>query len=130
MELRNLTTSELFDRVQKLFLDALPKCQLPKDFEEDFRKSFAINADRFRDLRRARNKILHSAYIELKAGGEVHGIMRSNPKLEIDAETKEPLFDQEMLSEMSFRKEIQEIAGLVMFFNRCYMQLLHRLPAD
>jgi hypothetical protein len=127
-DLRDETAAVLFDKVKKLFLDALPRCRLDPELEEDFRTRFTTNAVRFRDVRHARNKILHSAYIELKAGGEVQGLMRSNSRLEVDCETGEPLFDQEMLSEGSFEDELKEMADLAMFFNRCYMQLIHRLP--
>jgi hypothetical protein len=129
-ELRNDTTAALFAKVEKLFLDALPKCRLDPELEADFRASLAKNAARFRSLRKARNKILHSAYIELKGGGEVHGLIRSNPRLAVDPETGELVFDREMLSEKAFEYEFKEIAALAMFFNRCYMQLIHRLPAE
>jgi hypothetical protein len=124
--LRDEPTAALFNKVGKLFLDALPHWRLDPELEEDFRTSFAKNAIRFTNLRRARNRILHSAYIELNAGGEMHGLMRSNPRLEVDIETGEPLFDQEMLSEDSFAFEFKEMADLAMFFNRCYIQLIHR----
>ena len=130
MELRNETTADLFAKVEKLFLEALPRCRLDPDLEADFRSSFAKNAERFRNLRRARNKILHSAYIELKAGCKIHGVMISNPKLTMDSETGKPLFDQEILSEKSFEEEFRQMAELALFFNRCYTQLIHSLPAD
>jgi hypothetical protein len=128
IDLRNDTNSVLIARVERLFLSALPKCRLDLQLEADFRNAFARNAVRFHALRRARNKILHSAYIELKAGGEVRGLIRSNPRLETDSETGEIMFDQEMLSEKSFDHEFKEMAELGMFFNRCYMQLIHRFP--
>ncbi len=129
-DLRNDSTSVLFGKVEKLFLVALPRCRLDPDLEEDLRTSFAEYATRFRDLRQARNKILHSAYIELKAGDKVHELLRSNPRLGVDNETSEPLFDQEMLSEDSFEHEFKEMADLAMFFNRCYTQLIARLDVD
>lgn len=127
-DLRNETTASLFLKVQKLFLDALPQCRLSPDLEENFRSSFAANAARFHNLRKNRNRILHSAYIELKAGGEVRELMRSNPKLMTEGETDEPLFDREFLTEESFDEELREMAELAMFFNRCYIQLIQRLP--
>jgi hypothetical protein len=33
-----------------------------------------------------------------------------------------------MLSKESFHQEFREMADLSMFLNRCYVQLLHRLP--
>jgi hypothetical protein len=54
----------------------------------------------------------------------------SNPRVTVDDETGEPLFDQEILSENSFDHEFKEMADLAVFFNRCYVQLLHRLPTS
>ena len=129
-DLRDETTHDLFKKVEELFLNALPKCQLGPELEEDFRTSFAANAARFHKLRKSRNKILHSAYIELKAGGELRGLLRSNPQLTTDSETGELLFEQEILSKRSFEHEFREMAELAVFFNRCYIQLIHRLPVN
>lgn len=128
IRLRKEKTEILIHKVEKLFLKALPKCQLGPELEAEFRTSFQSNVARLHNLRRARNKILHSAYIELKAGDEVHGFLRSDPKLDIDNETGEPLFDQEFLSERSFEKEFRDMAELALFFNRCYIQLIYRPP--
>jgi hypothetical protein len=126
--LRRDTNAALFSKVEKLFLKALPKCGLDPELEEDFRASFVQSGVRFHNLRRARNGILHSAFIELKAGGEVQVLLRSNPQINVDPETGETLFDQDFLSEKSFQNEFREMAELIMFFNRCYTQLIHRFP--
>lgn len=126
--LRNMSSAALFGKVEELFLEALPKCALGEDLESDFRDAFAACAERFRKIRQARNKVLHSAFIELKAGGEVAGIMRVDPKSMVDEESGERMFDSEMLSNESFRQEFAEMADLAMFLNRCYVQLLHRWP--
>jgi hypothetical protein len=126
--LRSDTNASLFSKVEGLFLQALPKCDLGPELEEDFRASFVESGARFQNLRRARNRILHSAFIELKAGGEVQGLLRSNPKISVDPETGETLFDQDFLSENSFQNEFREMADLIVFFNRCYTQLIHRFP--
>jgi hypothetical protein len=80
-------------------------------------------------IRRDRNRILHSAYIELKAGGEVRGMLRSSPKLQVDEETGKPLFDHELLSPESFSAEMKKMAEVGFFLGRAYMQLIHRYPA-
>lgn len=126
--LRKESTEQLFIKVERLFLNALPKCGLDPEHEESLRTSFGRYGARFHALRRARNKILHSAFIELKAGGEEHGILRSNPQIAVDPETGESLFDQEFLTERSFGDEMAQIADLAMFFNMCYTQLIHRFP--
>lgn len=126
--LRNLTNEKLVDRVHQLFVEALPKCKLPHELEADFADSFASSASVLHQLRRHRNRILHSAFIELKAGGEVQGLLRSNPKMQVDEETGETLFDQELLTAESFSKEMKMMADVAFFLNRAYLQLIHRYP--
>lgn len=126
-QLRSLTNEKLIDRVHDLFLQALPKCNLGLELERDFRESFSGCAMQLHQLRRDRNRILHSAFIELKAGGEVVGLIRSNPKLNVDEETGEVLYDREMLTPESFEEEMHRMAEAAMFLNRAYMQLIQRL---
>ena len=127
-DLRNLTNEKLVDRVHELFLQALPKCKLPHALEADFKDSFSSSVEHLHQLRRDRNRILHSAYVELKAGGEVQGILRSGARFQVDQETGEPLFDQELLTDKSFTSEMNAMAELAQFLNRAYMQLVHRYP--
>lgn len=127
-QLRNESTEKLFTKVEQLFMQALPKCGLDREHEENLRISFLEYGTRFHLLRKARNKILHSAFIELKPGVEIEGLLRSYPQIAVDPETGESLFDQELLTEDSFKVEMSEIADLAMFFNRCYTQLIHRFP--
>lgn len=126
--LRSLTNKKLIDKVHELFLQALPRCTLGRELENDFRTSFATCAQELHQLRRDRNRILHSAFIELKAGGEVVALMRSNPRLNVDEETDEVLYDQEMLTPESFASEMRKMAEVAMFLNRAYLQLIHRYP--
>ena len=126
--LRNLTNKKLINRIQELFIEALPKCQLPTELENEFKESINSYAEILHQLRRARNRILHSVFIELKAGGEVQGLVRSNPRLGVDEETGEVLFDQEYLRPNSFDKEMKEMAYTALFLNRVYTQLIHRYP--
>lgn len=115
-ELLQEKASELFKEFEKLFLEALPQCNLPLDLENDFRSSLRINSELFHKIRKTRNNILHSAYLELKAGGDILGIMQSNPKLN----------NHEILSEKSFNKDMEDIAILALFLNRCHIQLIQR----
>lgn len=127
-DLRNLTNEKLINRVHQLFVESLPKCKLPGDLESDLKKSFASSAKALHQLRRDRNRILHSAFIELKAGCETQGLLRSNPRTQVDEEAGEILFDQERLSTESFSKEMSVMADLALFLNRAYLQLIHRYP--
>jgi hypothetical protein len=126
--LRNLTNEKLIERVHELFVQALPKCRLDQELEEDFKQSFASAVNELHKVRRDRNRILHSAFIELKAGGEVQGLLRSNPKTQVDEETGETMYDQELLSPESFSNEMKMIAEVAMFLNRAYIQLIARYP--
>ena len=126
--LRNLTNEKLVDKVHDLFVQALPKCKLPCELEADFGESFATATERLHQLRRDRNRILHSAFVELKAGGEVQGVLRSNPKIQVDEETGEPMFDEELLTAESFTKEMKMMAEVAVVLNRAYIQLIHRYP--
>ena len=126
--LRSENSQDLFGKVEALLLGALASCDLDGKLEADFRSEIGRAAGLYHNLRRARNKIIHSAFVELKAGGEVAGIVRSNPKLERDPESGEFLFDQEMLSGSSFDEEIRQMGELTIILNRCYMQLIHRFP--
>ena len=80
-ELCEESSYKLFQEFERLFLEALAKCNLPSDLENDFRYSLQENSELFHKIRKARNDILHSAYMELNAGGEIIGLMKSNPKL-------------------------------------------------
>ena len=100
--LRNLTNEKLIDKIHELFIEALPKCKLSSELEIEFKGSIDSCVRTLHQLRRNRNRILHSAFIELKAGGEVHGLVRSNPRLGVDEETGETLFDQRYLSWTQF----------------------------
>lgn len=125
--LRDLTNEKLVDQVHTLFLEAVAKCKLPDELERDLKVSFAWAAAALHKVRRSRNQILHSAFIELKAGGAVEGILRSDPKFGVD-EDGAPLFNQELLSRDSFAAEMQAMAEVAHFLNGAYLQLIHRYP--
>jgi hypothetical protein len=126
--LRALTNEKLIDKVHALFLQALPRCKLEAELEADFEAAFAACAKELHQVRRNRNRILHSAFIELKAGGEVVGLMRSSPTLEVDEETGDVLYDTEMLTAECFANEMRRMGEAAMFLGRAYLQLTHRYP--
>jgi hypothetical protein len=114
--------------VHELFLQALQQCRLEQELEADFKTSFATCAEALHQLRRDRNRILHSAFIALKAGGEVVGLVRSNPRVTIDEETGSVLYDQEILKPESFANEMRRMGEAAVFLNRAHVQLIHRFP--
>ncbi len=126
--LRNLTNYNLIKEVDDLFLGAVPKCQLSKELETDLINSFRKCVANLHKIRKDRNRIMHSAYIEISAGGDVQAIMRSNPQLGIDEETGETMFDQEILTPNSFSQEMALMGEIALVLNRAYMQLIQRYP--
>lgn len=127
-DLRTLSNEKLVDKVHKLFIQALPHCNLDSELEADLIASFASCVRELHQLRRDRNRILHSAFIELKAGGEVQGLMLSNPRLDVDEESGDVLHDQEFLTLESFAEEMRKIADAAEFLGRAHLQLIHRYP--
>jgi hypothetical protein len=82
----------------------------------------------FHALRKFRNRLLHSTYIELKAGGEVHGYVRSNPEVGIDPESGELIYDQEGFSADVIYAKMREYAAFMFRLNINHVQLIHWHP--
>ena len=124
--LREESSYQLAEKVADLYQNCLAHCELPH--EAKLCISFRKLVDQFHEVRKQRNRFLHSAYIELKAAGEVQALLRSDLMLKTDPESSEPLMDQEILSESSFEKEMKEMAELSFHLGIHYKQLIHRLP--
>jgi hypothetical protein len=127
--LRNLTNEKLVDKVHSLFETAIAKCNLAKDVETEFRDSFASAVNLLHQVRRDRNRILHSAFIELKAGGEVLALLRSSPRVETNDKTGETSFDKELLTAESFSAQMKMMGEIALILNRSYTQLISRYPS-
>ncbi len=82
----------------------------------------------FHALRKYRNRLLHSTYIELKAGGQLHGYIRSNPEVGVDPETGELIFDQEDFSAETIHAKIEEYGGFIWRLSNIYLQLTNWHP--
>src|ERR1700722_1766783 len=94
-QLRNLTNSDLLRRVEGLYADRVSA--FPGAGSQDYCESFRYVLARAHDTRRARNGLLHAAFIEMKAGGEVRALMRAEPRLLLD-ENGEHTIDSETLT--------------------------------
>jgi hypothetical protein len=68
---------------------------------------------------------LHSAYIELKAGGEVMAMMRSNPKSKKDPLTKDAIYDSDLITPEDVSVVMRKFALDVMHLNFYFNQLKH-----
>lgn len=129
-DLRNLTNNDLINKVHSLFVSALPKCKLQPDLENELRCSFDSVTRDLHQIRKDRNRILHSAFIEIESGGDVQAVIRINPRLGIDEETGESVFDQEALTPESFSGEMDKMGSIALILNRAYAQLIQRYPND
>jgi hypothetical protein len=126
--LRDESNYQLINRVESLYVDLVDGLEIEDSKER--KEDFGSIAAACHAMRRYRNNLLHSAFVELKASGGVLGILRSNPELKIDQETGELLFDQEVLSEDAILGEMKRLAELAIALNAHYMQLIHWAPFD
>lgn len=128
--LRTEDTNKLINKVKKLYCEVIDRIA-PEDAEER-KQSFEEIVEKIHALRKYRNKLIHSAYIDIKASasGEVFGLVRINPRLEEDPISNELLWDQENLTENSFKDGMKQMAEIAWQLNMHYMQLIHWAPFD
>jgi len=124
--LRNLTNFNLLNAVETKYCDLMDTLNI--DDAKDRKTAFNELVAKCHELRNYRNNLLHSAFIELKAGGDVMGILRSNPKITFDPATGDPVFDHEDLTEDSVISKMKEMGEPAMALNMTYMQLIHWAP--
>lgn len=123
--LRNLTNRDLLNRVQEIYCATVSR--FPDDGAEDYCQSFGFVVAEAHCARKARNELLHSAFVELKGGDEVFGLVRVNPRLVID-EDGEYEIASEHLSDVGLLERIARLGPLVVALNLHYMQLIHWAP--
>ncbi len=128
MELRTETNKDLINKVTTLFLNLTSMYQFPYGPERS--ADFESLRTEFHSLRKFRNRLLHSTYIELKAGGELLGLLRSNPKVEVDTETGEVIFDQESFTDAIVHKKLKEIADAAFRLGMHYVQIINWHPFE
>ena len=105
-----------------MFSEAMDRIPYPEAANR--KKSFNILIERSHELRKYRNTLLHSAYVELKAGSEINGIMKVNPIIRFDDEG-EYLIDIEDLTNDNLRKRMNEFAEMGFELGNHYVQLIH-----
>jgi hypothetical protein len=66
----------------------------------------------------------------MKAGGEVVALLRSNPKVVVDTETGEVMFDHEAFTEEVVHQKLREIADAAFRLGTHYIQLIHWSPFE
>lgn len=126
--LRSLNNRDLLNAVEVKYCSLMDTLNI--DDADDRKTAFSELVGVCHEIRKFRNSFLHSAFIEVKAGREIMGILRSNPKLTFDPSTGTPEFDQEALTEESIMSQMEEIAQVSMTLCHTYTQLLHWAPFD
>jgi hypothetical protein len=126
MQLRRETNCQLIDKVTDMFVGLTQTFSFANG-DEKARDILELRAH-FHELRRYRNRLLHSTYVELKGGGEVHGYVRSNPEVGVDPETGELVFDQEDFTAEVIYAKIKEYGDHMVRLNVLHVQLLHWAP--
>lgn len=119
--LRQVTNQVLLNVVHDMFIAAMDEINNADAL--DRKEPFRSLIDRLHRLRRQRNNLLHSAYIELKSGGEVQDILMANPKVQyVDDEVT---FDVDVLTPEKIQALIEEAAHIGFALNIHYTQLIH-----
>lgn len=112
-ELREESNNALLNKVVTLHDEFIVRYQIDTriGYHVDFPKLVA----QFHELRKFRNNLLHSSYHELKAGGEVMGIMRANPKAR----------DFDLIEASDIEAVMKDIAPYILQLNFYFTQLKH-----
>lgn len=118
-QLTGLTFKELCERTQRAVYARLDALGRPAP---EYRARVEAVLERCDALREQRNRTVHSAYVFLEAGGELRGVMRSDLTRGPAPDGLE--FDQEMLSESSFRGVTIELAATAFEVGQCRIQLI------
>lgn len=107
--LAGLGFRDLAVKANVLFALLAEKLATP-DAEEKTRE-FDRLAKHCLELAVLRNKLVHSTYVHLEAGGELQVILRSKAKLMTGgAEGPRYIFDQEQLTDMSLEEALRNVA--------------------
>ncbi|HSI50417.1 MAG TPA: hypothetical protein VLA61_19260 [Ideonella sp.] len=126
--LRKESNADLIDKVTDLFLAKTKQHAFPNGAER------AQEAEQLRSifhaLRKFRNKVVHSAYHEVVAGGQVAAILRTNPKILIDPDTGEVEYDQETFEVDAIRNAIGQHVQSFFLLHSIRMQLIHWYPYE
>lgn len=128
LALRDETNAKLIKKVEKLYVELMDS--IGTEYSAAQKKAFKDLALSCHAIRDYRNNLLHSAFIEIKAGGELIDLLRSNPEIEFNPQSGEMIFDQEILTEESIDEQMKKLAVLIFQIDSHHVQLLHWAPFD
>ena len=128
IQLRKEINFDLLNKVTDLYVNLTHRYAFPNGAEKA--QDMLELKDHFHALRKYRNRLLHSTYVELKAGGEVHGYIRSNPEIGVDPDSGELIHDQEDFSADLIYTKLREYGDYMFRLNINHVQLIHWHPFD
>lgn len=128
IQLRTETNKDLINKVTDLFINLTQTYAFPNSAERA--NDFERLRSEFHALRKFRNQLLHSIYIEFSTRDEVFSYLRSNPKISIDPETGEIIYDQEDISEEVINETLKKYADAVFRLSNHHVQLVHWAPFE
>jgi hypothetical protein len=120
--LRKETNQQLLDKVYRMFCIESEKWN-GKNTSFGKSESFKNVIERAHDMRRYRNELIHAAYMELKGGGEIFGLIKSNlNKVKTKSVAKG---ESELLTISSINTKMKAMALISFDLNLFYTQLVH-----
>jgi hypothetical protein len=128
MALRRENNHDLINKVTELFSE-LTRCFEFPNGAEKAREMESLRAS-FHELRRYRNRILHSTFVELKAGEDLHGYVRAGLQVGVDSESGELIYDHEPFTARSVHDKLVEYGRHMVQLNFLHVQLIHWMPFD
>lgn len=124
--LRSETNSALLQEVNSLYADLIDRLHVMDG--NRVKQAFSAIVEQAHNIRKTRNRILHSAYTELKSGDVVYSLLRTNPRYLKNPGVDDLVWDQEILREDSFDLHMREIGEVGVALGMHYTQLLHWAP--
>lgn len=124
---REELNAQLLTKVERLFLELIDSLAI--DQREETKADFSSLVVASHELRKRRNVLLHSAYIELKAGGEIQEIMRADSKVRKNA-SGQLVINTETLTPESMDALLTDVANVAVRVDMHYMGLIHMAPFD
>jgi hypothetical protein len=114
---------DLIDKVTDLFIELTHRHAFPNGAEKVAQAEELRGL--FHALRKFRNRMVHSAYHEVVAEGQIVEIQRSNPQFIVDSDTGEIEYDQEPFDPATIRKEMSHYAQAFFILHSLHKQLIH-----
>lgn len=120
-DFREESNAQIISKVEFVYINFIRSSSLTD--KENRIKDFQNLVHNLNEYRRYRNRILHSAFTEIKGGGEILEICSTNPKLKY--EKGKPIIDTIVLTPEKINEVMLKMANDAFKLNIFYMQAIH-----